>query len=218
MQILKRALAKDVLEAEKKASLPLSHRLANFLLMYRSTPHTVTGRTPAELFLKRQIRTRFSLLKPKLASQVEKKQATQKRFHDSESREAVRVRNFRGGVEKWIQAKVLKRLGAVTYMVQDGQRQRTVHVDHILPWREKGKQIQKLLPSPVVQNESPVIRDCVFPAVVSSAPVKLMPPTVPIKPAEQFVDVSTSHTEGKSSPEERRYPVRVHVPPKKLDL
>lgn len=52
VQILKRDLMKDVLEADSKVSFPLSHRLANFLLVYRSTPHTVTGRTPAELFLK----------------------------------------------------------------------------------------------------------------------------------------------------------------------
>lgn len=50
VQILKRAQMKDVLEAEGKGFLSLSHRLANFLHMYRSTPHTVTGLTPAELF------------------------------------------------------------------------------------------------------------------------------------------------------------------------
>lgn len=77
VQIVKRALIKD-----GKGSLPLSHRVANFLLMYRSTPHTVTGRTPAELFLKCQMRTRFSLLKPELARRTEEKQAMQKHHHD----------------------------------------------------------------------------------------------------------------------------------------
>lgn len=81
-QILKQAQMKDVLEVEGKASLPLSQRLASFLLMYSSTPHTVTGRTPATLFLKRHIRTRFSLLKPELARRVEEKQAAQKHYHD----------------------------------------------------------------------------------------------------------------------------------------
>lgn len=40
VQISKRALMKDVLEAKGKAFLPLNHRLANFLLMYTVyTPH-----------------------------------------------------------------------------------------------------------------------------------------------------------------------------------
>ncbi|XP_039457649.1 uncharacterized protein K02A2.6-like [Oreochromis aureus] len=105
VQILKRSLMKNVLEADGKATLPLSHRLANFLIMYRSTPHTVTGRTPAELFLKRQIRTRFSLLKPELSRHIEQKQSEQKRQHDCRTQpvhvfsegDAVRIRNFRGG-------------------------------------------------------------------------------------------------------------------------
>ncbi|XP_039893254.1 uncharacterized protein K02A2.6-like [Simochromis diagramma] len=108
VQILKRSLMKNVLEADGKATLPLSHRLANFLIMYRSTPHTVTGRTPAELFLKRQIRTRFSLLKPELSRHMEQKQSEQKRHHDYKTQpvrvfsegDAVRIRNFRGGGNK----------------------------------------------------------------------------------------------------------------------
>lgn len=82
VKILKHSLMKYVLGADEKDSLSLTHRLANFLLMYRSTPHTVTGRTPAELFLKRQIRNRFSLLKPDLARQVKEKQSAQKHHHD----------------------------------------------------------------------------------------------------------------------------------------
>ncbi len=117
--------AKDIERATLKDPQPL-----NFLLMYRSTPHTVTGRTPAELFLKCQIRNRFSLLKSELARQVEEKQAVQKRHHDHGGSpvccfldgEAVCIPNFKGGVEKWILATVLKRLETVTYLIQEGQR------------------------------------------------------------------------------------------------
>ena len=41
-------------------------RIANFLLAYRTTPSTVTGRTPSELFLGRLIRTRLEMLKPEM--------------------------------------------------------------------------------------------------------------------------------------------------------
>ncbi len=70
VQILKHSLLKSVCEKQGKQMFSLKHKLANFLIMYRSTPHSVTGKTPSELFLKRHIRTRFSLLKPDLAKSV----------------------------------------------------------------------------------------------------------------------------------------------------
>lgn len=82
VQILKQSLMKNMLETDAKATLPLSHRFANFLIMNCSIPHTVTGCTPAELFLKCQIQTRFSLLKPELTRHIERKQSEQKRPHD----------------------------------------------------------------------------------------------------------------------------------------
>ena len=50
-----------VKEAMKKMSSPtsLANRLAEFLLMYRSIPHTTTGMRPNELFLRHRINTRF---------------------------------------------------------------------------------------------------------------------------------------------------------------
>ncbi|KAI2647805.1 hypothetical protein H4Q32_028438 [Labeo rohita] len=63
-----------------------------------------TRKTPVELFLKRQIRTRFSLLKPDLTK----------------------------GQKKWLRATVIERKGPVSYLVQEGHRRRTVHADHML--------------------------------------------------------------------------------------
>ena len=225
VQILKRALTKDVLEADGKASLPLSHRLANFLFMYRNTPHTVTGRTPAELFLKRQVRTRFSLLKPELARRVEKQQAAQKYHHDRGDSpvrlfmegEEVRIRNFRDGAEKWIRATVLKRLGPVTYLIQEGQRQRTVHVDHMLPWRESVGG-----PSPTLSPPAAVGVPCITVPVVSpSSPVSELQPPVHTEPPKQAVEVTSSPrspSATKGSPVKRRYPERVRVQPQRLTL
>ena len=39
------------------------HWLENFLLRYRCTPHNVTGVTPCQLFLKHNLRNKFSLLR-----------------------------------------------------------------------------------------------------------------------------------------------------------
>ena len=60
VQILKQALRTSKIEPGKSLKL----RLSSFLFSYRGTPHTVTGQTPAELFLKRTARTRLFLLNP----------------------------------------------------------------------------------------------------------------------------------------------------------
>ena len=65
VQSLKWMLLKNVLD-RSKSIMTLAHQLANWLFRYRNTPHTTTHRTSAELFLNRQPRTRFSLLKPNL--------------------------------------------------------------------------------------------------------------------------------------------------------
>lgn len=69
VQPLKQALQTSKLQ--KGASLQT--RLASFLFSYRNTLHTVTDQTPATLFLKRQPRTKLSLLKPNLTQHVEEK-------------------------------------------------------------------------------------------------------------------------------------------------
>ena len=74
------ALTKQMLDG-KASTLTLEYRLANFLILNRSTPHTVTGQSPAELFLERQIRNCFTLLKPNLNRAVEEKQVKQKEYH-----------------------------------------------------------------------------------------------------------------------------------------
>ena len=42
----------------------LQTALCQFLLMYGSSPHSITGKTPASMMFNREIRTRLSLLLP----------------------------------------------------------------------------------------------------------------------------------------------------------
>ena len=42
----------------------------NFLLVYRTTPHTSTGAAPCVLFLKKDMRTHFNLLRPDVKDHV----------------------------------------------------------------------------------------------------------------------------------------------------
>ena len=119
IQTLKRAL-----KASDKSKRSIHQRLAEFLFEYRATQHSTTGVSPAELFLKRKLRTRFDLMHPDPKKQVMSKQASQKLHHDTH----VKARAFTPGTrvlarlyigsDKWIPGTVIQQLGPVTYTVQ----------------------------------------------------------------------------------------------------
>ena len=69
---------KRAMKAGENSKHSLSQQLANFLFMYRSTPHATTNVAPCELFLKRKVRTRMDLLIPDSERRVCEKQAKQK--------------------------------------------------------------------------------------------------------------------------------------------
>ena len=79
----------------------------------------MTGRTPAELMVKRQLQTRLTLLKPNLAQAVENKQMKQKLYHDKSQVERgftvnepvqvhIRNRGFTSQSAKWSPGVVLE--------------------------------------------------------------------------------------------------------------
>ncbi len=97
----------------------------NFLLSYRSTPHSTTNTTPSELFLRRSLRTRLDLLRPDLGVSISQKQAEQKKGHDNHSRireyfikQSVLARNLRNG-PRWLLGTIVER-GQLSYLVQVG--------------------------------------------------------------------------------------------------
>ena len=133
------------LKASKHDGGSLQLRLDKFLFVYRSTPHATTGVSPAELFLKRNLRTRLDLLHPSVQTQVTEKQTKQKMYHDRGSRDCqfeqgqtVLVKNLRG-LPKWLPGKVIERTGPLSYRVQvQGQIWRR-HTDQLLATGESEK-------------------------------------------------------------------------------
>ena len=119
-------LQPGTLRLQLEKTLSLEHRLANFLILNRSKPHTVTGQSPAELFLGRQIRNCFTLLKPNLNRAVEEQQLKQKEHHDEgrvkpqefKLSEVVLVLNWRRGAERWIPGRITQVKGPHTYLVR----------------------------------------------------------------------------------------------------
>ena len=120
----------------------MKHRLANFLFRYRTTPKSTTGVTPAELIVKRRLRTRLSLIKPNLEQAVENKQEKQKTYKNLKCKrdrtfarnDRVRVRNTGANfkTDKWILGTAIKVCGPPTCVVRTRHKTRYVHTDHLI--------------------------------------------------------------------------------------
>ena len=64
-------------------------KLSRFLLKYRITPHTTTGVAPAELLMKRRLRTHLDQIQPRVVERGEDKQWHQKKTHDQHAKERI---------------------------------------------------------------------------------------------------------------------------------
>ena len=131
-------------------------KLMNFLLFYRSTPHSTTNTTPSELFLHRSLRTRLDLLRPELGVAVSQKQAEQKKYHDLHSRnrnfftgERVLVRNMRND-PRWLLGTIVERRGPLSYLVQ---------VANGVVWKRHVDHLRKTIDSPQEEVTVPEIID-----------------------------------------------------------
>ena len=129
---------KHAMKAAKKDEGSLNVKVARFLLAYRNVPNATTGVSPAELFLKRSLRTRLDLMRPSLRSRVEAQQALQKNQHDRHTKDrlfdvgqSVLARNLRAG-PKWIPGVMVEKTGPVSYKVQVSDQIWRRHCDQLL--------------------------------------------------------------------------------------
>ena len=86
---------KQALKAEKQSEKPIDEKLNDFLMSYRSTPHTTISFTPAQLFIGRNISTKIDLIKPSRLT-VEKKSHDENESRSYNSKDNVIVRFFGG--------------------------------------------------------------------------------------------------------------------------
>ena len=164
-------------------------------LQNNSTQYT-TNVAFCTLFLKRELRTRFDIMRPDVSGNVASNQAQQKLYHDQHSAgrelfigQRVMVRNLRVG-DKWVPGTIMKRTGPLSYLVQvAGGQMWKRHIDQL---RQMDDSLQQEQPT----NKETMIR---FPPANDTEPVNDKPP-----PA--IADSTPTH----------RYPRRVHVPPDRL--
>ena len=208
---------KQSLKATQGSGLPLSQRLCNFLLTYRSSVHATTGVTPSSLFLKREVRTRLDLMKPDSESRVLEKQSQQKADHDKHARtrqfsvgDLVMAKNLRSGAD-WIPATIVARLGPLSFLVetQDKLLWRR-HVDHL-----KDRTIQHNSKPAPYQDPDPddEYSGPVFQPATEQPPDQLpdQPPELPDSTPAQVVEPERVVTTPPGTPTAtppRRYPSR----------
>ena len=96
----------------------LQTRLSRFLFKYRNTPHSTTGRTPAELLLGRPMRSTMDLVHPDLTAKIERHQQTWKDRSDQSAcdrqfqvGEGVYVTAIPQSAQRWVPAVVISVTG-----------------------------------------------------------------------------------------------------------
>ena len=197
------------------ASLPLLSRLQNFLLIYRNTPHATTQVSPAQLLMRRPLRTRLDLLRPDTRAVVQQKQIAQagsKPFHparDIPLDATVMVRDYRSGHAPWIPARVTSKEG-LHYRVEASPG---------VTWRRHVDQVRPTAVEPDMHVPP------TSPATGTSPPTS--PLALPLPPPEDSPEetLETSVTSPVAPPErvcpatpERRYPQRDRKPVVRLNL
>ena len=154
VQTLKKALrlTKDIWRT-------FQHRLAGFLLAYRTTPHAMTNVAPCELLMNRKICTRLDLLYPDVESRVANNVVQQKAMHDVHAKareflvgQQVMLRNLHDG-PKWVPGVVVGRQGPPSYVVQttSGEVWKR-HVDQIGKVGDTGRVLSEEELFPLLNN------------------------------------------------------------------
>ncbi|XP_011858318.1 PREDICTED: uncharacterized protein K02A2.6-like [Vollenhovia emeryi] len=132
---------KDKVRKIVKGGKPVEYAIELFLFDYRATEHCTTGRSPAWMVSRRELRTRFDLLRPEAGDAVAERQAAQVAARGGTRRETfvvgetVMVDDFSVRNDKRIEGKITRKLSPVTYEVEVGGKVWKRHVDQIVRYR-----------------------------------------------------------------------------------
>lgn len=209
---------KERFTAAKESTADQDLRLQRFLISYRNTPHSTTGRSPAELMFGRRLRTRLDLLKPSVTDVINNSLAKQKYYHDRRSK----PRSFFEGEEVWVQrthgkghekGTVHRKTAEYSYIVNINGKLHRKHADQMRSANQTEQQSEDIEEPcfdmlPAEQVPQPVI---ITPA--PEAPVQPYPPvehtTPPVTAGQpEVIDHPTEEPAPSTVPE----PVQVPAP------
>ncbi len=113
-------------------------RAVVFLFNYRTTPHSTTGSSPAELLQGRKLRTALDLVKPDPRQNVMQSQTRQEESYNAKAKmrsfrpgDAVWVKVYSRNQEKWKEGEIERANGPVSYLVRCDNMLMRRHVDQI---------------------------------------------------------------------------------------
>eukprot|EP00731_Ephydatia_muelleri_P000397 Em0001g397a len=212
-----------VKNALRKTSGDIDTCLSRFLFQYRLTPHSTTGRSPAELLLGRKPRSHLDFIFPSVEHHVTKNQERQKENHDVHTRqhsfqvgEEVYVLNHRG-MPKWIPGKVTAVLGPLTLIVtlDDGTESR-YHVDHVKERITGGKKDSGTFQQPELDPLPTIVTMADRQAELPQAPA---PPIAEIEPdSDPLEEEAPPVADLEAVPLLPRRSTRPHRPPERYGL
>ena len=127
---------------KKQRSGSVHTRVSRFLFSYRSTPHTTTRMSPAEMFLGRRVRTPIDALVPDLSGSIRQHQTRQKLYRDrhtvdrdvnvGDSVYVSAVSRLRGGEGRtWLPGVLVGKAGVKLWVRLKDGRIIDRHLDHV---------------------------------------------------------------------------------------
>lgn len=227
---------KQSLRAMQKYPGTVQQKVSTFLLSYRKAPNSTTSKSPAMLFLKREIRTRIDLVLPNLKENTNHKIRKEVYFQDRmfQVGDKVAIRDYRSSNSKWKIGTILERDGQLHYTVNVHGTLVRRHIDQI---RSAGDHLnnevddasswKRWTPTDVCPQSSDPVQPTAettppLPSAVRTTPPPMPPP---IESGSQNPDPVISNSPG-PSPEPRAEPdadrqlprrsTRVRRPPDRL--
>ena len=181
-------ILRSVKQALNKASKldTIETKIAKFLSSYRNTPHSVTGRTPAEILLGHAPRTRLSLVHPCLSQRMAV--ATEEHVGSHSPRtfepgQAVYLQDLRpSATSKWVPADIAQKLGPLAYKVNIDGYTGQAHIDHLKPRLGTQPQQEVLVPDSGVADADDPIPLVVVEEEDSDEAMNTTPGTISVRP------------------------------------
>ncbi len=135
VQTVKNALKADTINDD------FEDKLFHLLIQYQKMPNATTGRSPAEMLLNRNIRTRIDLIKENIGEKVTEKSVSSNHFRKFFINDPVLIRMYNQEGIKWQKGIIFKYDGLLYYVckLSDGSMVRR-HVDQIC--KGEGKETQ----------------------------------------------------------------------------